>query len=80
MGRPQKRWIDTVKDYLRKRSLDVRQARRMVQGKNEWWGFVKRNAWDITQESLLMEVLFVFVFSYGLTSISYPIVDTLFIS
>ena len=26
-GRPRKRWIDTVKDYLRKRGLDVRQPR-----------------------------------------------------
>ena len=32
VGRPWKRWIDTVKDCLRKRSLDVRQARRMVRG------------------------------------------------
>ena len=31
VGRLQKRWIDTVKDCLKKRGLDVRQARRMVQ-------------------------------------------------
>ena len=30
-GRPRKRWIDTVNDCLKKRGLDVRQARRMVQ-------------------------------------------------
>ena len=30
MGRPWKRWIDTVKDCLRKRGFDLRQARRMV--------------------------------------------------
>ena len=30
VGRPWKRWIDTVKDCLRKRGLDVGQAR-MVQ-------------------------------------------------
>ena len=30
VGRPRKRWIDTVKEYLRKRGLDVRQAGRMV--------------------------------------------------
>ena len=29
-SRPRKRWIDTVKDCLRKRSLDVRQERRMM--------------------------------------------------
>ena len=30
-GRPRKRWIDTVKECLRKRGLDVRQTRRIVQ-------------------------------------------------
>ena len=35
VGRPRKRWADTVKDCLRKRCLDVRQARRMVQDKRE---------------------------------------------
>ena len=29
VSRPRKRWINTVKDCLRKRGLDVRQARRM---------------------------------------------------
>ena len=28
MGRPRRRWIDTVKDCLKERALDVRQARR----------------------------------------------------
>ena len=35
VGKPRKRWIDTVKECLRKRGLDVRQARRMVQGRSE---------------------------------------------
>ena len=30
VGRPRKRWIDTVKDCLRKRGLDVRQGKGMV--------------------------------------------------
>ena len=30
LGSPWKRWINTVKDCLKKRNLDVRQARRMV--------------------------------------------------
>ena len=30
VGRPRKRWIDTLKLCLKKRGLDVRQARRMV--------------------------------------------------
>ena len=38
VGRARKRWIDTVKHCLKKRGLDVREARRMVH-KSEWWGF-----------------------------------------
>ena len=30
VGRPRKRWIDTEKEYLKKRGLDIREARRMV--------------------------------------------------
>ena len=44
VGRPRKRRIDTVKEWLKKRALDVMQARRMVQDRSEWPGFVKRNA------------------------------------
>ena len=44
VGRLRKRWIDTLKECLRKRSLDVRQARRMVQDRSEWLGFVRGNA------------------------------------
>ena len=50
VGRSGKRWIDIVKECLRKRSLDVRQARRMVQDRSEWWGFVRRNARGVAQE------------------------------
>ena len=38
VGRLLKRWVDIVKECLKKRGLDVRQARRMVQDRNEWWG------------------------------------------
>ena len=31
LGRLRKKWIDTVKECLKKRGLDVRQAKRMVQ-------------------------------------------------
>ena len=41
VGRPWKRWIDTMKECLRKRGLDVRQARRMVQDRSEWRRFVR---------------------------------------
>ena len=29
VGRQRKRWIDIVKEYLKKRCLDIRQARRI---------------------------------------------------
>ena len=35
VGRLWKRWIDTVKECLKKRDLDVRQARRMVHDRSE---------------------------------------------
>ena len=50
VGRPRKRWTDTVKECLKRRVLDVRQARRMVQDKSEWWGFVMGNAWGVAEE------------------------------
>ena len=42
---PWKRGIDTMKECLRKRGLDVRQARRMFQDRCEWQGFGRGNAW-----------------------------------
>ena len=40
VSRPRKKWIDTViEDYLKKKGLNVRQARRMVQDMNEWGVF-----------------------------------------
>ena len=41
VGRPRKRWIDTVKECLRKRGLDFRQTRRMVQDRSEWRMFLR---------------------------------------
>ena len=43
VGRPRKRWINTVKDCLKKRGLDVRQARIMVHYRSVWRGFVRGN-------------------------------------
>ena len=46
-------WVDhgrdglTLKKCLRKRGLDVRQARRTMQDGNECQGFVRGNVWDI---------------------------------
>ena len=47
VGRLWKRWIDLVNNCLKKRGLNVGQARRMVYDKNEWWGFVRSNTLDI---------------------------------
>ena len=41
VGRLRRRWIDTLKDCLRKRGLDVRQAKRMGEDRTEWRGFVR---------------------------------------
>ena len=46
-GRQWKRWRDTVKDCLKKRCLNVRQAKRMVHDRNVWWGFVRGNVWGV---------------------------------
>ena len=35
VGRLRKRWLDTLKECLKKRGLDVRQAKRMVQDRSE---------------------------------------------
>ena len=35
VGRTRNGWIDTVKDSLRKRGLEVKQARRRVQDRSE---------------------------------------------
>ena len=48
-GRLWKRWLDTLKECLKKRGLDIRQVRRMVQDRSEWQGFVMGNAWGIAQ-------------------------------
>ena len=47
VDRPRKKWIDIMEECLKKRGLNVRQARKMVQDKSEWWGFVRGNAWGI---------------------------------
>ena len=48
VGRLWKR-TDNIKGCLRKRSLDVWQARRMVQDRSVWQGFMRGNAQGVTQ-------------------------------
>ena len=48
VSRPRKRWIDTVKECLRKKGLEVRQAIRM-HDRSEWLGFLRRNAWGVVR-------------------------------
>ena len=38
VGWPRKSWIDTVRDCLRKRGLDVKQGHRRVRGRSELGG------------------------------------------
>ena len=49
MGRPWNRWIDTMKECLKKRGLDIREVRRMVQDRSKWQGFVRGSAWGIAE-------------------------------
>ena len=51
VGRPRKRWIDTVKDCLRKRGLDVSR-----QGEWCWIEVNGGNAWGVTRGILWVEV------------------------
>ena len=44
MGRARRKWIDTLKNCLKKKGLDVRQAKRMVHDKNVWGRFARGNA------------------------------------
>ena len=47
VGKERKRWINTVRECLKKRWLDFRQARRMVQDRSEWRGFLRGNSWGV---------------------------------
>ena len=51
VGRPRKRWINILNYCLRRRGLDVRQARRRMQERSEWGGFVRGNAWRVARET-----------------------------
>ena len=44
VGRPRKKWIDTVKECLKKRGKE------MVQDRSDWRGFVRANAWGVSRE------------------------------
>ena len=50
VGKLKKIWTHTVKDGLRKRGLDVRQAKRIVQDRSKWQGFVRGNARSVALE------------------------------
>ena len=48
VGKPRKGWIDTMKDCLKKRSLDVRQAKRvMYELCSVLRTFLRENAWGV---------------------------------
>ena len=49
VGRSRKRWINTVGERLKKRGLDIRQARRMVQDRSEWGWLVRGKAWCVAR-------------------------------
>ena len=49
VGTPRKRWTDTVKECLKKRDLDARQTRRIVQDRSDWRGFMRGNSWGVAR-------------------------------
>ena len=49
VGRLWKKWIDTVKECLKKRGMDVRETRRMVNYRSEWRGFLRGNMWGVAR-------------------------------
>ena len=45
---PLKRWINSVNDWLKKKKgLYVRQVKRMLSDRSEYWPFVRGNAWGV---------------------------------
>ena len=49
MGRPMKRWIDTMKGCLKKRGLDVRKTSKILHDKSVWRGFRRGNTWGVAR-------------------------------
>ena len=49
VGRLRKRWNETMKDCLKKKGMDVTQARRTVHDRSEWRGFVKGNTLGVAR-------------------------------
>ena len=49
VGRARKRWIDTVKECLRKRGLGVGKARRTVRDRSIWQEFARGNALGVAR-------------------------------
>ena len=49
VGSPWERLVDTVKECLKKRGSDIRQAKRMFQDRREWREFVRGNAWGVAR-------------------------------
>ena len=47
MARLQKRWIDTMKECLKKRGLVFRETGRMMHDRRVRLGFVRGNLWGI---------------------------------
>ena len=49
VGRPRKRWIDSVNDCFKGRGLNAGEASRMMYSRSEWRELVRGSAWAIAQ-------------------------------
>ena len=48
-GRVRKRWIDTVKDMLKEKSVGCQATRRVVHDRSECRGFLGGSAWGVAR-------------------------------
>ena len=43
VGRPKKKWIESVKECLEERNVNLEEARRKVHNRNEWPAFLREH-------------------------------------
>ena len=49
VGRPRKRWIDTVKECFFEKKFGCQAKWRIVKDRSEWRWFVRGNSWDVAR-------------------------------
>ena len=70
IGQSQKKWNDSMNDWLKKISLNIGQTRRMVYDRNEQWKFIRGNVWGIARGTILVALPASFYYSFYYVSLS----------